>query len=122
VIEPKTAPIVWWIDPLEEPAPKGKKLLLLGYTGTAVLGTWADEGYVAFGYLPKIPPHIKRRIGCKAAYEEFLKKLNEVLHAQLAEESIQEEPINCCFRGSPAAETVGSGGARGEELSDDAAS
>jgi len=121
VIEPKTAPVVWWVDPLEESAPKGKKSLLLGYTGVAVIGTWDNEGYVAWAPLPKIPAHIKRRIGCKAAYEEFLKKLNEVLCDQLAEESVQEESINC-FRGSPAAETVGSGVARGEELSADAAS
>lgn len=79
MIEPKTAPTAEWRDPLVEPAPPARKVLLLGYGGTAVIGTWANEGFIAWAPLPKIPPHIKQRIGCKAAYEAFVQKLNENL-------------------------------------------
>jgi hypothetical protein len=77
MIEPATASVVGWIDPLREPAPQGKKVLLLSYTGVAVIGTWANEGYVAWAPLPKIPDHVRRRIESEEDCEDFFAQLNK---------------------------------------------
>ena len=58
-----TAKAAEWLDPDETPAPRGAKILLLTRWGIAVIGMWADQGYVGWSPLPKVPAKIKAKMG-----------------------------------------------------------
>jgi hypothetical protein len=51
----------YWRDPVEEPAPRATKVLLLNPSGVAVIGHWAHWA-IAWAPLPKIPRHIKDKM------------------------------------------------------------
>lgn len=59
--DPITAPVVYWLDPDEEPPPVARKLLLLTNGGVACLGHWGDD-CVAWAPLPKVPASIKEKL------------------------------------------------------------
>lgn len=63
-VDPPTAQAAEWLDPAEHPPPRGCKLQLLNFTGTAVHGDWRDNaGFIAWAPLLKIPPSIKAKLG-----------------------------------------------------------
>jgi hypothetical protein len=55
------APVVYWLDPDEEPPPVARKLLLLTEGGVACIGHWGDD-CVAWAPLPKVPASIKEKM------------------------------------------------------------
>lgn len=91
----RTARVSNWRDPLRKgnKPPLGTKLLLLGYTGVGTIGTWG-EGCIAWAPMPKIPPHIKRRIGNPKVYAKFVRDLNKIMSSK------EEKEKTCCTKNS----------------------
>lgn len=61
--EPKArAATASWIDPDDDPPPRGSKINLLTIGGISTTGTWDEEGCVAWAPLLTVPPAIRAKL------------------------------------------------------------
>lgn len=57
-----TAPVTELFDPLIYPPPRnGEQLLLINRGGVLIIGPWHD-GFLAWGFKPRIPDSVKARM------------------------------------------------------------
>lgn len=56
------APTASWIDPDDDPPPRGSKINILTIGGISTTGTWDDDFCVAWAPLLTVPPAIRQKL------------------------------------------------------------